>query len=114
MTCGRSIVLSLTLVALAGCGSVYGADHYVTGTIHAEHLGEVQIFMHDETPPATESLEEIALVRAAGYGGGLRENEVWDRLRQEAARLGADTIVRVHRDQSDVDLVLVGVAARRR
>ncbi len=109
----RTTIASLAIGVLVGCGSASGADHFVTGTIHPRYAGQPAIFMHDRPAPPTESLEEIGLVRAAGYGN-VREDQVWLLLQSEAAQLGADVIVRVRRDQSNVDLVLVGVAARRR
>ena len=107
-----SCALALTLV---GCGTAYGADSAITGTTaqRSPSRMHVSIIMADEPMPEG-AFEELGLVRAAGYGASVSDTEVMSRLRGQASALGADTILFVRREQSEFDLVLVGLAVRRR
>lgn len=100
---------SLLVLALlcAGCGSI---DNYriMTGVARVQHAGEIQVAMEEE--PRPPSFTEIALLTASGYGIYSTEGDVLEALRTQAAKLGADAVVRIHFDRGGNAVFGTGVA----
>ncbi|GAB4197496.1 MAG: hypothetical protein OHK0013_05670 [Sandaracinaceae bacterium] len=109
-------LLASLATPLAGCGAFYGTDFVRTGTEDQFPRTDASriVIVGDEAGRPEGAVVELGLVRAAGYGDRVSEAYVWRRLRAQAAELGATSIIHLRRDQSGLDLVLVGLAVRER
>jgi hypothetical protein len=100
--------LLLFSLLVCGCGSVSNY-RIVTGVVRVPNTTHDVLFaMENEPPPPT--FTEIAIVAANGYGVYSNEADVIEALRTEAAKLGADAVVRVHIDRGNVGAFGTGVA----
>lgn len=101
---------AITFVSLfLGC-SYTKTSSVITGRAHAPHHGEVKVLM--DGAPIPENAEEVGLVQATGYVGNANLASVIDGLRQEASRLGCDTVARVKVDQGSAQASANGVCLR--
>jgi len=92
---------------LLGCGSRPLTERVVIGPILEMHFGEVAVYEMGTAMPI--SFTEIGFIRARAEGDVANE-VVLEQLRNEAASLGANTIVHVHVGRSTDVVVASGVA----
>lgn len=94
---------------LTACASLK-AEHVLTGTPLAPVGGEVRIVM--EGAPSPGPFKEIAIVTATGTLAQAGLPAVLEALKSEAAKLGADAVVRVRYDRGASGATATGVAVR--
>jgi hypothetical protein len=96
-------------VVVSGCATLR-AEHVLTGQPLAPPPGEVRVVM--EGAPSPGAFKEIGIVTATGTLGYAALPSVLDALKSEAARLGADAVVRVRYDRGASGATATGVAVR--
>jgi len=87
-------------------------EHVVTGRPGTPFAGAVAISMEGQPPPG--DVEEVAIVSATGAGDRASLHDVLGALQAEAARLGADAVIRVRYDRGAAQATATGVAVRSR
>ena len=100
---------ALALVAL-GCGSLH-VWRYPLDAPAPPSAARPAIFFEGASPGG--SVRELAMVEAVGTGTQASQEDVLEALLAEAARLGADAIVRAKVDCDGAQCHAWGVAVRR-
>lgn len=103
----RRAAAVLFALGIAGCASLR-AEHVLTGTARPPFGGEVAIVM--EGAPLDRPYEEIGIVTATGGAQSATLPEVLGALKSEAARLGANAVIRVRYDRGAGSATATGVA----
>jgi hypothetical protein len=106
MTRLAPILAALALLA-AGCVTLTG-EHVVTGASRPPFAGDVKVVM--EGAPLPEAADEIAIVTASGTAKDATLPAILGRLREEAAAVGANAVVRVRYDVGSSRSTATGVA----
>jgi hypothetical protein len=104
----RRLVLCTALL-LTACGGTQ-TSLVVTGRPSASYTGQVAVIMDGATLPS--NFEEVGIVQAIGHGDEADMPHVIEGLRQKAASLGCDTVIRVKVDQGVTIASGTGVAIR--
>lgn len=100
-------VLFATAAAHGACASLT-AEHAVTGTPRSPFSGDVKVVM--EGAPLPEAVDEIAIVTASGAGPDAKLPVIVNKLRAEAASVGANAVIRVRYDIGASRATATGVA----
>ena len=103
----RRLAPLLATLALLVAGCVTG-EHVVTGAARPPFQGDVKVVM--EGSPVPDGVEEIAIVTASGSGTSAKLPAVVEKLRAEAAAVGANAVVRVRYDVGAQQSTATGVA----
>jgi len=91
-----STIVAFLALFLAACGATE-THRVITGQPRAQYTGNIRIHMEGQGQPA--DFREIAIVQAKCTGSHADLEHVIAGLRQQAAWVGCDTIVRIHFDQ---------------
>ena len=102
-------ISSLWLVSIlyGACGTIEN-HHVVTGALAAPYQGQIRIAM--ENAPVPDDFIEIAIVQSVGTGIKAKLEYVIEGLKDEARRLGANSVMRIRVDQGSNSATAVGVA----
>ena len=84
------------LLLLASCQPPMQVTHVVTGQWAVPHTGDVRVQLENEPPPA--NFHEIAIVHAMTYEREATRDAVLAALRERAASLGCNALIRVRVD----------------
>lgn len=104
----KLIPIACLALSLVGCGNLT-SERFITGRQYPQHQGSVRVILENDAPP--EHYEEIAIVRAVGTGTKANLDSVFDGLRDEAHRVGANAVIRVRIDHGN-GVAGIGVAVR--
>lgn len=106
----RFLLAAAAAAVLAGCTTLR-SEHVLTGSPSAPWTGEVKVSM--EGAPVAGEYEEVAIVSASGSAfDGLPT--VLGALRERAASLGCNAVVRIRYDRGTSQTTATGVAVRMR
>jgi hypothetical protein len=105
----RLVLLLVLLGCMLQCSRT-DTNRVITGPRGAPYGGTVAVYMETAQPPP--QFVEVAIVQAIGYGFDADLAHVVAALREEAARLGCDAVIRVRVDQGSSQASGTGVAVR--
>jgi hypothetical protein len=105
-------LLALVVGALAlACGSL-DVHRVVTGPVGPPSGAPVSVYLDTQPPPT--AFQEVAIVQAVGRGNRAHLAALLEGLKQEAASMGCDAVIRVRVDQGSSTASAIGVAVRTR
>jgi hypothetical protein len=107
-------IFACLLFLATGCCpvGVVRTEAVLTGKAGQAHVGRVEILL--EGQPAPPILEEVAIVQAQVQGTYVSLERLLDSLRNQAASLGCNALVRVKIAQGESMASAIGIAVRTR
>jgi hypothetical protein len=83
-------------------------SHVLTGQVGAPYTGEITVKLEGE--PLPQNFQEVAIVQSVGTGSHANLEHVVQGLKEEAAKLGCNAVLRVKIDQGSSNASATGVA----